>query len=168
MKYCVAITALTLLASPALALDDIALAEEINMLNDTNPLNVVAAATAACLGNPQERNRLVSIFEFSEWDVNGTYDHIEINRGDVWVTLLGSEENFSCDVDSSLTRNDAEITLLGLLGRTAWQGWDVRTEDDGCNTLFNSDGTLIFIDSGGQDPTCDTTNSSAIRIAWPY
>ncbi len=158
---------LSLLAQPAQAFDFAVLEQQTAHLNGTEPQGLVRSATARCLMFTRDRARLVSDLNAAGWDGGGDDEWIEMSRHDIWVTLLGSDKDYSCDVDSGLSQAHAFDIVVSILENAQWDGWSWQRDSQGCNQLNYNDKILIFVTSGGQDPVCTETGGSAIRITWP-
>lgn len=153
-----------LAATPVAAQDSIVLAELTEQLIDADPQVMVEGAVAACLGNAGDRAAVIDLFTFAGWSGGGDGDWIELDRNDVWVTLLGSPSDFTCDISSDLDQPSAALTVASVLEQTRWPGWSTARDRDGCVLFAHETGALISITSGGQDPVCTPTNDSTIRL----
>ncbi len=155
---------LTVLASPSTALDLNRLANESERMTATDPAKLMRAATAMCLYPNLDRDTLITSFGHGGWNVAGDGDWIEIDRSEVWVTLLGPADDFFCDIQGDISQAAALQKLTDLFTDTQWTGWQITASDQACRSLTHPSGLGIEITSSGNDPTCEPTPHSAIRI----
>jgi len=158
--------AVCLIASPAPAVDLILLGEETKALNSKSESVVVRAAAATCLLHPENRQGAMSVFASRGWEVSGDSEWVEINRNDIWVTLLGSNEDFFCDVASDLTQAQAATAMTNMFQSANWEGWTSKADAQGCRHLQHPSGISMVISSGGNDPVCTPTPESSISISF--
>jgi hypothetical protein len=153
-------------ASPAAAVDLTLLGEETKELSSKSEGMVVRAAAATCLLYLDDRKSAMSVFDNSGWEISGDGEWVEINRNDIWVTLLGSNEDFFCDVASNLTQAEGAKAMANMFQSTNWDGWISETDAHGCRSLRHPFGFGMAISSGGNDPVCTPTPHSSISISF--
>jgi hypothetical protein len=75
-----------------------------------------------------------------------------------------------CVVESSaLSTEDAQsmFNLFFMGGNSGIEVTESGTDADGCTTHTLSNGGVATMTSGGQDPTCASEESAAVRFAYP-
>ena len=151
----------------AAALDADAMQAEIGNLGaDTQP-ELMRAATALCLAEIGNRMQIVSTLRSAGWSVGGTDDWIEADRGNSWVTLMGDDTDYFCDVQGDVSQSDSVQMLWDLFKNTRYAGWEITETDRACNLFTHTSGAGIYISSAGNDPTCEPDPSSGIRVHGP-
>lgn len=164
---------ITLLSAATLALvpyasaqDTAALVAGIAKLQSTDHSALMRAAAATCLLTPKDRKAVMARLTYAGWNVSGADDDqwVEADFNDLWVTMLGSNDDFSCDVSDDIPQSDALAIAKDLLITVGWSNWTVTPESGECYNLTHPQGLTIFISSGGNDPVCTLTPHSAIGI----
>lgn len=148
------------------AQNTVILEEDTEMLRSSDPAEIMRAAAASCLLNPHNRKGIIALLEFAEWNISGADDElwVEADFNGTWVTMLGSNDDFSCDVSGDIPQSDALAIAKDLLISANWLGWTVTPEGGECYNITGPQGLTIFITSGGNDPVCSLTPHSAIGI----
>ena len=165
-RFCAATLTLAISLFPGTvsAVDLNRLADQSNFLTSSNPGDLMRAAVAICLYPGLDKSTIATSFRHADWNVSGDGEWTEIDRNDVWVTLMGSNGDFFCDVQGHIPQDAAMGQIRDLIDTTEWAGWTITATDDACRSISHSCGLQIEITSGGNDPTCNPMPDSAIRI----
>jgi hypothetical protein len=98
----------------------------------------------------------------------GDTNLVEAIRDDFYLTLYydADTDGFSsCVVEhASALGPDSDQAVRDLLGAVSWPDWS-WSKDGGCTSFELPVGISIYIDSGGNDPNCETMGSSAITVS---
>lgn len=152
---------------PALAeTPDLWLAEQTMMLTDADPALRMQAGLAACLGAaeaPTPPEQTVEQFAFAEWQ-RGEWGGLTEFTHDTSSALVAGDGAFCEIADTGLPAGRAAEILRGTFAQAQITGWTEGRNDAGCITYRGPQGRLIEVNSGGQDPVCGETPSSAIRV----
>ena len=158
--------AVTLALVPyASAQDKAALVAETAMLQSTDHNALMRAASAACMLYPTDRKSILTLLEGTKWMIGGDDEWIEADFNDVWVTLMGSNDDFFCDVQGDISQATALAVLKDMITATHWDNWTITPQDGECHSLSHPQGLGIYITSSGNDPVCTPQPHSAIRIS---
>ncbi|MCP5086219.1 MAG: hypothetical protein GY952_05370 [Rhodobacteraceae bacterium] len=154
------------MATPLAALDLNRLADESEHMSATDPGKLMRAATAMCLYPNLDRDTLITSFGHGGWNVAGDGEWIEMDLADVWVTLLGPEDDFFCDVQGDISQAEAVSQIRALIANTVWENWTEIPGPKACTTFEHPSGLAINISSAGNDPTCDPQPNAGISISF--
>jgi len=116
--------------------------------------------------DPYNRKGIIALLEFAEWNIDGTNDGqwVEADYNDVWITLIGSNDDFFCNIQGDIPQSAALSVVNDMLTDAGWNNWVDTPEGDACHSLTHPQGLTIYISSGGNDPVCTPTSHSAISI----
>ncbi|MCP5074879.1 MAG: hypothetical protein GY947_16515 [Rhodobacteraceae bacterium] len=135
-------------------------------MSASDPGKLMRAATAMCLYPNLDRDTLITSFGHGGWNVAGDGEWVEINRAEVWVTLLGPEDDFFCDVQGDIPQAEAVSQIRALLTDTDWQNWAETPGPQACFAFTHPTGLAINISSAGNDPTCAPQPNAGISISF--
>jgi hypothetical protein len=173
MHFAPIITSCFFLASPVVAQDQQVLAKVTKIQHALSHADLMRSAAAACLMAPKDRKAVLAILKQAGWNVTddtgakvGDEEWFEIGHKDVWISLIGLNDDFFCDVQGDISQHAALAVVKDLFTKAQWNDWVITQEDGECHSLtHNEDGIGIYITSDGNDPVCTPSPSSAIRIS---
>lgn len=154
-----------LMSHMSAAQDKAILLAQTTMLQSTDHNALMRAASAACMLYPTDRKSVLTLLEAAKWMIGGEDEWIEAGFNDVWVTLMGSNDDFFCDVQGDISQAAALAVLKDMITAAHWDNWTITPEDGECHSLSHPQGLGIYITSAGNDPVCTPQPHSAIRIS---
>lgn len=160
------------LTKQADAQDMSVLAENTKIQLSSDHRDLMRSAAAACLMAPEDRASVLTTLKLGGWNVTddagakvGDEEWIEIGHNDVWISLIGINDDFFCDVQGDISQAAALAEVKDLLAKAQWSDWTVTREDGECHSLVQESNIGIYITSSGNDPVCTPQPHSAIRIS---
>ncbi|QIE46805.1 hypothetical protein G5B38_15440 [Pseudohalocynthiibacter aestuariivivens] len=142
--------------------------EELTMqMRDSDAVWRMQGGFAACLGGfdgPSEPAQTVNNFTFMEWNAGGTYGGLtEYNYKD--STAIIADDGTFCEIaDFSVTQSQAAEIVRRTFAEMGQPLWPESKTAAGCTAFTSPTGRVIEVSSGGQDPICGDTPTSAIRV----
>ncbi|MEI4197395.1 hypothetical protein [Roseovarius sp. E0-M6] len=163
MKH-IAIFLLTL--SPAVAYAQVL--EELTMqLRDSDGIWRMQGGLAACLGgfeSPSTPEQTANAFEHMEWQNAGSYGGLTEYAYKDSSALVAQNGTFCEIADMGVPQTEAADLVRRTFAEMSEPLWTQSTSAAGCTTFTSPSGRVIEISSGGQDPICGDTPTSAIRV----
>lgn len=158
------------LAPYASAQSIVILEEDTEMLRSSDPAEIMRAAAASCLLTPKDRKSIIAKLKYAGWKIYGSNDEqwVEADFNQVWVLLLGTNNEFACNISGNIPQNTALEVTKDLLITAEWGGWTVIPEGGECYKITHPENLIIYISSAGNDPVCSLTSDSTISIVAPW
>ncbi len=142
--------------------------EELTMqLRDSDGIWRMQGGLAACLGgfeSPSTPEQTANAFEHMEWQNAGSYGGLTEYAYKDSSALVAQNGHFCEIADSSVTQERAAEIVRATFVEMGVGLWKETKTAAGCTAFTSPSGRVIEISSGGQDPICGDTPTSAIRV----
>lgn len=142
--------------------------QELTMqLRDVDPVLRMQGGFAACMGGfgvPDTPEQTANAFTYMEWQDGGSSGGLSAYRFKDSVALVAKDGRFCEIATATVPQPRAAEIVRSTFVEMGVELWKETQAEAGCTVFTSPTGRRIEVTSGGQDPICADTPSSAIRV----